>query len=69
MDQEKSEVSRKSDVLDYDQVLDHIGQFGTFQRKIFIWLSFVSAAAGLAVVTFAFTGEIPLHNKENIFKS
>ena len=42
--------------VDYDKILDHIGQFGRFQWKIFFWLSFVSAAAGLAVVTFAFTG-------------
>lgn len=45
--------------LDYDEVLEYIGQFGTFQRKIFLWLSLVSAAAGLAVVVFAFTGFEP----------
>ena len=45
------------ETLDYDKVLDHIGQFGAFQRKIFLWLSFISAAAGLAVVAFAFTGQ------------
>ena len=44
--------------LDYDEVLEYIGQFGTFQKKIFFWLSFISAAAGLAVVVFAFTGMI-----------
>ena len=44
--------------LDYDEVLEYIGQFGTFQKKIFFWLSFISAAAGLAVVVFAFTGKI-----------
>ena len=43
--------------LDYDEVLEYIGQFGTFQKKIFFWLSFISAAAGLAVVVFAFTGK------------
>ena len=42
--------------LDYDEVLEYIGQFGRFQKKIFFWLSFISAAAGLAVVVFAFTG-------------
>ena len=46
---------QKSDI-NYDEVLEYIGQFGWFQRKIFFWLSFVSAAAGLAVVVFAFTG-------------
>ena len=44
--------------VDYDKILDHIGQFGKFQWKIFFWLSFVSGAAGLAVVTFAFVGKL-----------
>ena len=51
--------------VNYDKILDHIGQFGSFQRKIFFWLSFVSAAAGLAVVTFAFTGKMT--KNQNIF--
>ena len=50
---------REKAVLNYDEVLDYIGQFGTFQRKIFLLLSLVSAAAGLAVVVFAYTGFEP----------
>ena len=50
---------RCKDVLDYDEVLEYIGQFGWFQRKIFLWLSLVSAAAGLAVVVFVFTAFTP----------
>ena len=50
------------ETLDYDKVLDHIGQFGAFQRRIFLWLSFISAAAGLAVVAFAFTGQCTMGN-------
>ena len=42
--------------LNYDEVLEYIGQFGTFQKKIFFLLWLVSAAGGLAVVVFAFTG-------------
>eukprot|EP00092_Neocalanus_flemingeri_P000308 GFUD01000330.1.p1 GENE.GFUD01000330.1~~GFUD01000330.1.p1 ORF type:complete len:587 (-),score=99.35 GFUD01000330.1:144-1904(-) len=45
--------------FDYDLVLNHIGQFGSFQKKILFFLSFVSAAGGLAVVVFAFTGFEP----------
>ena len=48
----------KGEPVDYDKVLDHLGQFGAFQKRIFFWLSFVSAAAGLAVVAFAFTGTL-----------
>ena len=46
----------RSLALNYDEVLEYIGQFGTFQRKIFFLLWLVSAAGGLAVVVFAFTG-------------
>ena len=52
--------------LDYDEVLDYIGQFGTFQRRIFLWLSFASAAGGLAVVVFAFTGNV-FYFKKSVF--
>ena len=45
--------------LNYDEVMEYIGQFGRFQRKIFLWLSLVSGAAGLAVVVFAFTAFTP----------
>ena len=45
--------------LNYDEVLEYIGQFGWFQRRIFLLLSLVSAAAGLAVVVFAYTGFEP----------
>ena len=49
--------SKESSVaLNYDEVLEYIGQFGTFQKKIFFLLWLVSAAGGLAVVVFAFTG-------------
>ena len=49
-------MSNKGRELDYDEVLSYIGQFGGFQRRIFLLLSLVSAAGGLAVVVFAFTG-------------
>ena len=42
--------------LDYDEVLEYIGQFGNFQKKIVFWMCLLQAAGGLAVVAFAFTG-------------
>lgn len=45
--------------LNYDEVLEYIGQFGSFQRRIFFLLWFVSAAGGIAVMVFAFTGLEP----------
>ena len=53
--------------LNYDEVMDYIGQFGRFQRRIFLWLSLVSAAAGLAVVVFAFTAFTPKYRQGPIF--
>ena len=55
---EKGDNNNKKVGLDYDEVLDYIGQFGSFQRRIFFWLSFATASGGLAVVVFAFTGTI-----------
>ena len=49
----------KAGRLDYDEVLEYIGQFGPFQRRIFLWLSLATTAGGLAVVVFAFTGLEP----------
>ena len=43
-------------LFDYDDVLDNIGQFGRFQKKVLFFLSLVSAAGGLAIVVFVFTG-------------
>ena len=56
-----------SQPLDYDEVLEYIGQFGIFQRKIFFWLWLVSAAAGMAVMVFAFTGSVKSY--KSIFSS
>lgn len=53
--------------LNYDEVMEYIGQFGSFQRRIFLWLSLVSAAAGLAVVVFAFTAFTPKYRQGAIF--
>ena len=47
-----------SSELNYDEVLEYIGQFGPFQKRIFFWLWLVSAAGGIAVMVFAFTGGI-----------
>lgn len=56
-----TEKDRDKADLNYDEVLDYIGQFGRFQSRIFLLLSLVSAAAGLAVVVFAFTAYEPLY--------
>ncbi len=41
--------------VDFDLVLKHIGQCGTWQWRNFFWLWLTSGAGGLAVVVWAFT--------------
>jgi len=50
---------KRSLSLDYDEVLEYIGQFGTYQRKILFWLWLSAAASGLAVMVFSFTALQP----------
>jgi len=42
--------------LNYDNVLEYVGQFGCFQRKVFLWMCLVSFLTGPPIVVFAFTG-------------
>lgn len=46
---------RRTSHVDYDDVLRHIGQFGTYQIRIHFLLWLTSAAGGLAVVVYSFT--------------
>jgi hypothetical protein len=41
--------------LDYDAILQHIGQCGKWQWRNFFLLGLTSAAGGLAVVVWSFT--------------
>ena len=45
--------------LDVDVILEQIGGFGKFQKKVLFLLSLLSAAGGLAIVVFVFTGFEP----------
>ena len=45
--------------IDYESLLKHIGQFGSWQRRIFFWMCLVSGASGLFVVVYVFTGFEP----------
>jgi len=59
MSNEETKPTNSPCDLNYDEVLDYIGQFGTFQKKIFFWLWLVSLSGGLAVMVFAFAGLEP----------
>ena len=41
--------------VDFDSILEQIGYFGKWQKRIFFYLSFTSFAAGLLVVVYTFT--------------
>ena len=43
--------------LNYDSVLEYLGQFGSFQRRMFLCMCLVSFLTGPPTVIFAFTGE------------
>lgn len=51
--------------VDYDDILKHIGQFGTWQKRIHFWLWLVSAASGLCVVVYSFTAYSMDHRCKN----
>merc|ERR1711971_74030 len=42
--------------LNYDSVLEYLGQFGCFQRRMFLCMCLVSFLTGPPTVIFAFTG-------------
>ena len=47
--------AKNKGIVDYDDILSHIGQFGPWQQRIHLLLWLTSAAGGLAVVVFSFT--------------
>ena len=52
MKEKKAEIG-----LNYDSVLEYLGQFGCFQRRMFLCMCLVSFLTGPPTVIFAFTGE------------
>ena len=43
-------------LINYDEILKHLGEFGKFQIRVHILLWLVSVFSGVAVVTWVFTG-------------
>ncbi len=48
-------AAKRKVMVDYDEVLKHIGQFGRWQKRIHFLMWITSAIGGLAVVVFVFT--------------
>lgn len=47
----------ESPILNYDNILEYLGQFGYFQKKVFFCMCLVSFLTGPPIVVFAFTGQ------------
>ena len=53
-------ATRTADQLDYDVILSHIGDLGSFQVRIGLFLSLISAVGGLAVGLNELTNCMPV---------
>ena len=58
-DETEDENVESETVLDYDEVLKEIGEFGFFQKVSCFLLWFPAAAGGIHVLMYAFTGLEP----------
>ena len=52
-------ANRKISTVDFDRILGHVGPLGPWQYIHLCTLFLVTMCAGIAVVTFAFTGFVP----------
>lgn len=50
-----------SDSFCYDKVMDHLGQFGKFQLRAFLWLCIPMLFPGVVVMSSSFIGALPDH--------
>ncbi|XP_066295245.1 organic cation transporter protein-like [Branchiostoma lanceolatum] len=48
--------------MDYDAVVQHLGEFGTYQRRLVIMLSLITIPAGLHTGAMTFIAAIPEHH-------
>jgi len=58
-DPEKCNKSEATSELNFNEILNEIGQFGRWQQQIFTCCCLISLANGLITVAFAFTGYSP----------
>ena len=54
-----SKEENTQDWFDFSLVLDHIGQFGWWQKKIFLWLWIVPILNGMATLAYSFVAFVP----------
>ena len=54
-------MPRQSQSIDFDKILGHVGPIGPWQYIHLFTLFLVTMCAGIAVVTFAFTGFVPAY--------
>ena len=54
-----SEEGESEKILDYDELVEEIGEFGLFQKIVCLLLWFPAAAGGIHVLMYSFTGLEP----------
>jgi OCT family organic cation transporter-like MFS transporter 4/5 len=52
-------VKNNDSTLNFNEILNEIGQFGRWQQRIFMCCCLISLANGLITVAFAFTAYSP----------
>ena len=58
-DLDSHNVTMKEEAFNYDDILEHTGQMGKFQRRICLLLLIAAFFPNIAVMSFTFTGAVP----------
>lgn len=54
-----SDNVRKKTVVNYDEILEKLGQMGKFQLRTFLWLCLPAFFPGIVIMSYTFTGGTP----------
>ena len=57
----QEDETQEQEPFNYDDILDHIGQFGRYQLRSFIPLCFPAFFFGIVIMSTPFTAAIPLY--------
>lgn len=52
-------VLEEGEPFNYDDILEHLGQFGKSQMRIFLWLCIPAFFPGIVTMSYSFTGGVP----------
>lgn len=58
-DDGNNEQGEQQQQYDFDEILQHLGQFGRSQLQSFLWLCFPAMFTAIAIMSYIFTGKVP----------